>query len=453
MRACPRTTSTTKSSDVAVRERPSRIDPIVAGLLLLTLVLRIGMIIADGERLQSDPDAYVRLGTMLAEGKGYCAADGQTPTAYRPILYPLLLALPLSAGIPASIAVAGVNLIAAMAFVIAVVRLASALGLNRMESTVAGFVAALDPMLIRYTTEPMTENVCAALLTLSVAFLIPFLQRSQESPFRPHRRNATAAGFLLGLSALCRPIVLVCIVLMTAGMMLIQWRAARQQPGKPIRRVAWMILPAAIAAVTVSPWIVRNAIQFHALIPATSHGGYTLLLGNNSVFYDEVVSGDSTIWDGDSLTRWQTDLHEEMKSSGIDVSNELEVDHWMYAKAKQEIKSHPFEFRKAIVLRWKRFWALTPASGNQTLPHLLLNAVGLWYGALSIGLLIALVACRRNASMWLMLSGVVSFLIVHSFYWTNTRMRAPLTGMLVVISVAGWFRGKQWMIGDAATEE
>ncbi len=432
---------------------PPRFEPIVVGLLLLTVVIRIGMIVADGERLQSDPDAYVRLGTMLAEGKGYCAADGQTPTAFRPILYPLLLAVPLSAGFPASITVAGVNLIAAIVFVFAVMRLASALDLSRTESTAAGFVAALDPMLIRYTTEPMTENVCAALLTLSVAFLIPFLQQSLESPFRPHLRNATAAGFLLGLSALCRPIVLVCIVLMTAVMMLIQWRATRRQPGKPIRRIAWMVLPAIVAAVTVSPWIVRNAIQFHALIPATSHGGYTLLLGNNSVFYAEVVSGDSPVWDGDSLTRWQTDLHEQVKSSGIDVSNEQAVDHWMYAAAKQEIKSHPVEFRKAIGLRWKRFWALTPSSDNQTLPRLLLNAVGLWYGALAIGLLIALVACRRNASMWLMLSGVASFLIVHSFYWTNTRMRAPLTGVLIVISVAGWFTVKQWMIGDAATEE
>ncbi len=418
---------------------PPRVNPIVAGVLLLTLALRIGTIVADGDRLQSDPDAYVRLGTMLAEGKGYCAADGQTPTAFRPVLYPLLLAGPLAAGVPAPVTVAGLNVIAAMAFVYAVMHLATAIGLNRTESLTAGFVAALDPMLIRYTTEPMTENVCAALLTWSVAFLVVFLQQSLKALSHPNLRTAVAAGFLLGLSALCRPIVLVCIVLMTLTMILIQWRTVRGQSEHLVRRVVWMVLPAIVAAITVSPWIIRNAVQFHALIPATSHGGYTLLLGNNSVFYDEVVSGKSAAWDGDSLTSWQDELHEQMTLSGIDVSDERAVDQWMYSKAKQEIELHPNEFLQAIVLRWKRFWGLTPTSASQSLPRLVMYAVGVWYGFLGIGLLIGIFVRRSNISTWLLMTSVASFFVIHSFYWTNTRMRAPLTGVLVVISVAGWF--------------
>lgn len=436
-----------------MREQSSRIDPIVAGLLLLTLILRIGMIVVDGERLQSDPDAYVRLGTMLSEGKGYCAADGHTPTAFRPVLYPILLAMPLAAGISAPIAVAGLNILAALIFVSAVWRLSLALGMNRTEATVAGLVAACDPMLTRYTTEPMTENVCAALLTLSVTFLIPFLQQALTSPPRRNLSKATAAGILLGLSALCRPIVLVCVVLMTVTMMLIQWRETSRQPAKRFRPTAWMVFPAIVAAITVSPWIIRNAVQFHALIPATSHGGYTLLLGNNRVFYNEVVSGESSVWDGASLARWQTDLHDQMESSGIDVTKEQAVDQWMYARARQEIKLHPREFSKAILLRWKRFWALTPTSANQSVPRLLLNVVGFWYGLLGIGLLMGLVAWRRHPSLWLMLSAAASFLLVHSFYWTNTRMRAPLTGILVVISVAGWFRLRQRLSGTVPPAE
>jgi len=399
---------------------------------------RIVMIVADGDRLQSDPDAYVRLGTMLAEGKGYSAADGQTPTAFRPILYPLLLAVPLAAGVPAPFAVAGLNIAAAIVFAWGVLRLASAIGLSRTGTIAAGFIAALDPMLLRYTTEPMTENICAALLTLSLAFLVPFVQQSMETPFRPPLPTAVLAGILLGLSALCRPIVLVCTVLLTLTMMLIQWRHARKQPGVPIRRLAWMVVPGIVAAITVSPWIIRNAMQFQALIPATSHGGYTLLLGNNHVFYDEVVSGDSAAWDGASLTRWQTELHKQMNSSGINIGDERAVDQWMYAKAKHEIESHPSEFRKAIVLRWKRFWALTPTASGQSVHKLVVYGVGVWYGLLGFGMLTGLLLLRRNASTWLLMTSVVSFLVIHSFYWTNTRMRAPLTGVLVVMSVAGW---------------
>ena len=37
--------------------------------------------------------------------------------------------------------------------------------------------------------------------------------------------------------------------------------------------------------------------------------------------------------------------------------------------------------------------------------------------------------------LWL---AVLSFLIIHTFYWTNARMRAPLTAVIVVLSVSGW---------------
>jgi hypothetical protein len=33
---------------------------------------------------------------------------------------------------------------------------------------------------------------------------------------------------------------------------------------------------------------------------------------------------------------------------------------------------------------------------------------------------------------------VLSFMLMHSVYWTDARMRAPLMPVLVVLSLCGW---------------
>jgi hypothetical protein len=413
----------------------------VAGLLLLTLVLRIAVVVVDGDRLHSDPDAYVRLATMLADGQGYSTADGSHPTAFRPVLYPLMLAVPMKLGMAASTVITLWNLVSGIVLVLATIGLAQACGLRRKACLVAGLLVAADPLLIRYTTEPMTENICAALLTLSLLFMVRFASATNHGDTTNAFKMGLAAGLLLGLSALCRPVVLVSCVLLTLVLVFVFRQNAQRSATEPTsawRRIAWAFLPALIAAMTVSPWIIRNAVEFKALVPATTHGGYTLLLGNNSEFYGRVVSGQERAWDGESLNRWQQGLEQQLTAMGIDRADERAVDQWMYEHAIAEIRSQPVMAVRAVLLRWKRFWAISPTASGTSLPRYFVIAVGAWYACIGIGLLASLLRLRRNTSIPLLWVNVVSFLMVHSFYWTNTRMRAPLTGVLIVLAVIGW---------------
>jgi hypothetical protein len=41
----------------------------------------------------------------------------------------------------------------------------------------------------------------------------------------------------------------------------------------------------------------------------------------------------------------------------------------------------------------------------------------------------------RVTDLWLV---VLSFMLMHSVYWTDARMRAPLMPVLVVLSLCGW---------------
>ncbi len=409
----------------------------LAGLLLLTLVLRIAIIVLDGDRLYSDPDAYVRLATMLADGQGFSTADGIRPTAYRPVLYPLLLAIPLKLGLSAPTAVVLWNLVSGLTLVLATIGLAKECALHRRVCLLAGLLAAADPLMIRYTTEPMTENLCAALLTLSLLLLLRFVRTLGVRERPGIWATAIGAGTMLGLSALCRPVVLVSCVLLTLTLVVVS-RSIQTESRSMSHRLVWVFFPAVVAAVTVSPWIIRNAFEFNALIPATTHGGYTLLLGNNSEFYDRVVSGMQPAWDGESLVRWQKNLGQQMTKAGVDQSDERAADQWMYRQAIREIGSQPGMAARAVLLRWKRFWAITPITSGTSLSPIAIYGVAAWYALAGIGLLSSLLRLRRNPAVLLLWVTVVSFVAVHSVYWTNTRMRAPLTGILIVLAITGW---------------
>jgi len=381
------------------------------------------------------------LATMLADGQGYSTADGSHPTAFRPVLYPLMLAVPLKLGMAAPTAIMLWNLVSGLVLVLATIGLAQACGLRRNACLVAGLLAAADPLLIRYTTEPMTENICAALLTLSLLSLVHFAAAINSGSKSNALKMGGAAGLLLGLSALCRPVALVSCVLLTLVLLFVALQNTQRRGTTRTsvwRRIAWAFLPAVVAAMTVSPWIIRNAMEFQALVPATTHGGYTLLLGNNSEFYGRVVSGQQRVWDGESLNRWQQGLEQQLTEAGIDRADERAVDQWMYQHTIAEIRSQPDMAVRAVLLRWKRFWAITPTASGTALPPFAIFAIGTWYACIGIGLLASLLRLRRNTSIPLLWVSVVSFLMVHSFYWTNTRMRAPLTGVLIVLAVIGW---------------
>ena len=50
----------------------------------------------------------------------------------------------------------------------------------------------------------------------------------------------------------------------------------------------------------LAPWAIRNQIVVGRPIVSTTHGGYTLLLGNNPSFYDHLRTAPrGTVWSAD----------------------------------------------------------------------------------------------------------------------------------------------------------
>jgi hypothetical protein len=212
--------------------------------------------------------------------------------------------------------------------------------------------------------------------------------------------------------------------------------------------------------VMLSPWVVRNQIQFGRPIAGTTHGGYTLLLGNNPWFYSYLRNGAwGTVWDADAFTAdWSARL------ARGDAHSELANDRLAYAEAKKAIRHEPGMFLYASLVRIGRLWAPLGHrvdAGEGPFGRWLRYATAAWYALelslAAVGLAAALTSRRLTAAgedeshpiVWAKTSPgwsrtwlwgvllVLSFTAVHTLYWTNMRMRAPLEPVVALAAAGG----------------
>jgi 4-amino-4-deoxy-L-arabinose transferase-like glycosyltransferase len=130
---------------------------------------------------------------------------------------------------------------------------------------IATILSAVDPFFIAGVTDIRSEPLFMLCLTVSLVLLMVALTRDSAAA-------AAGCGMLLALAALARPAALICLPLFAAA----PWVTGRLTPG---RRVLAGALIAALAAVTLAPWTLRNAHRFHELIVVNDAGGYNFWRG------------------------------------------------------------------------------------------------------------------------------------------------------------------------------
>lgn len=397
------------------------------GILLLTIATRQAAVTVWWSDASTDPDAYVGIAETLV-GNCYCTPGTTSPTAYRPPLYPYLLAswlLDNPEQRPSAWAVRGLNLLFSVLLAGALLCAALLRGPKRVL-LVTGAILALDPLLIRATPVPMTE-LCFTTLTSAALLLLLGGQRDACLP----PRLLTFAGCLLGLAALCRPTIWPFIGLYSLGLLVAHRRQLRAAAVS--LAAMWLVI-----AVVVSPWVIRNQLVLGHPILTTTHGGYTLLLGNNPVFYDEVARQPwGTVWDGASLDRWQRKMLAEMNADLGPHAGEVAQDRWQAKRAWRHIADDPAGFGWAVWYRVRSLWSLSPRGpAGEALPGVVRGLIALWYAALFAGAIAGAVIWHRRGwpGLWVLLLFIAALQLLHLVYWTDTRMRAPLHPVLAVLA-------------------
>ena len=392
-----------------------RLDPLWA-IILLAVVLR-GAAMSRKSGAFDDPDNYLPLAASVAAGEGL-VQKGRA-TAYRPPLYPLMLAPFVSkSGTVSFPGIALFHLALGAGTVLLTALAARGSGLSKCRAHFAALIVACDPVLVWQSPSVMTETPTAFLLALAFAGLC-----------RPGWSGPLLGGAGFGLAALCRPSVLPGTLLSVAA-------AAIASPGSGSTRLVRASLLGLAVLSVLSPWTIRNFVRFGEPVWTTTHGGYTLALANNPVYYRDVLHGPpGRVWTGRDQWLWWDSVNRETSAM-----SEPQADRYMRNKALKLASEQPADFARATLARLGHFWAVAPAASVYPAAARWLTLV--W----TIPLFLALAAgfSRKQVWTWPAVAAPLAILgltIVHAFYWTDLRMRAPIVPAIALVAAAAWLPG------------
>jgi hypothetical protein len=289
-------------------------------------------------------------------------------------------------------------------------------GLSGKRALIASCLVACDPVLISQGRAVMTETPTAFLVAATLAAL------SVRGWLGP-----VLGGLGLGLAALCRPSVLAATVLVILA-------AFVAKPGSLANRAVRGSLLVVTIGVVLSPWAVRNTFWFGEPIFTTTHGGYTLALANNPVYYRDVLNGPpGRVWSGHDQWLWWDQVNRA--TAGM---SEPRADRYLRAVVWELARERPVDFARASLARLDCFWGLAPAASVYSGP--IRWATVAWTIPFWIAMLLGLV----QAELWrwpriaapLVVAGLT---LVHSVFWTDLRMRAPIVPAIALIAAgAPW---------------
>ncbi|GAB6166682.1 glycosyltransferase family 39 protein [Thermostilla marina] len=418
----------------------------IAGLAL-GIILRAALVFGPGA-FADDPDGYRLVATnLVTEGVfGY----GTRPTAYRPPLYPLLLAVLRPDRPGFAVRLGCCHFVLGLATAALVWVMGCRHGLGRFAAVPTALVL-LDPLLAAQSRLIMTETAAAFLVMATVAVW----EATQRMVFRdlgteresgesvPWPRIALGGGFtgiLLGLTCLCRPTFLLWGALGIVGLPLLavvgvtkgEMRLRRLK-----RAVGVSVVIAAGCAAALAPWVGRNILALGYPVVGTTHGGYTLYLANNPWFYDFLRGSESPVWNAEEFN-----LHWESRRRAC-RGDEVCADRTAYRLAFRAIQDDPAGFAWACVVRFGRFWSPLPHRLNEHESWhrtAIRGLVGAWYlgwtGAFVLGIFRRWRYSKYRSVwkngwvLWPGLACAVALSGAHTLFWSNMRMRAPLMPVL-----------------------
>lgn len=234
-----------------------------AAIVVLALLLRIAVIAADsGYEPGNDAFEYDYYARSVAAGGGYPQSGYLLqggPTAIRGPGYPYLLgavyAVSDDSATLGRLAGAALGTLSVLLLYLIAKRI-----WGRRVGLVAMGMGAVFPPLVLVSRDLVSESLFIALELGAVLCVLNFRRSGGEL------RWALASGALSGLAALTRNTGLALILPVAIGL----W------PRQPGPRRSSVLAPAsaiACAAIAVTPWIARDAVEFGRFVPITTSGG------------------------------------------------------------------------------------------------------------------------------------------------------------------------------------
>ena len=404
-----------------------RFGAALALILAVALVARLGVAwYADDATLRTDTLDYDRTAVSLAADGSFPASrfNSSEPTAFRPPLYPLVLAAVYRAtGTTHEAArldaARGAQAVLGT-LVVALVALVAGMVWGRVVALVAAALAAVYPPLWLVGSTLLSEPLFLACMLGAVAAVLGYRRD-------PRARWVVLTGALVGLACLTRSNGWLLALPLAAGV----WTARPRATGA-WRSAAAPALLVACAAAVVLPWTVRNAGELNAFVPVTTQVGYALAGKYNALS----ESGDPR----PAAWRAPEDVPAFRSLLLRPDLDEVELDRGLRSRSLRYARDHPGYVLEAAWYDTRRTFNLDGQGVELAAAHYVGQPPGLtkvaFWAFFAFGLLALLGALRPQARrapffLWLV-PGIM--LVPAVFVDGISRYRAPADVFIVMLA-------------------
>lgn len=397
-------------------------------LLSVALFVRLVAIAATRPlRLTDDAADYDRLGRLIAAGHGFGTSGlspSGGPTAFRAPLYPAFLGLiyKVTGG-----SVTAARVVEALLGVgaVALIGLIAYLLWGRRAGWIAAGIAAVLPSLVTTSVAVLSESLY---LPLEMLALTAVLMARRNGRFRYWWLLTAGAG--AGLGVLTRPNGVVLVLGLVALVILPFSRSALRSL---LRQAAVVV---AVAVLVVTPWEIRNAVQFHKFVPISTIDGYNLA----GVFNSDAAN------DGFPYTyQWRppigvSALQPLFKDHNL---NEATLGDRLWSTGTKFLESHPAALPEAYFWNTFRMADLSGLTENTLSMHEMgfgklaaaLEMVAFWVVAAFA--LLGLLSRRIRGAPWSFWITPVLFWLITAPFLGSTRIRTPIDPFIVICAALG----------------
>lgn len=364
-----------------------------------------------------DAEGYITLAGNIKD-TGMFSMNGTSPTDIRAPFYPAVLAcnmiitgkyFPLATRIQQAIfdsvtclVTAGISLL---------------LFGNPALALITLILCGINPFLTGSVSFILTETMSTFFLTSAIFFMISGLTRKE--------RHLYLSGILFAICALTRPAVILLPVFFTIIFFCTDVKRINHRKGAMLIVLFFFL--------GLSPWIMRNAIQFKEFIPVSSNAGESLYAGNryewNGRYNPEIMK-----------IRAETAKKVEYKDNGY-----YKVDNYLKKEAIRHISETPGKF---IIHTLKKAWYFwTGISGEEEVLKTrksILIAVKSWHylmvAFMLIGIIYELRKERKEVNRFIPLFTLLYFTAIHSILMALPRYLLPAYPCITIYSSLGLYR-------------
>jgi len=400
--------------------------------LVLILILAVGLRVValyliGTSRLPWDIEFEEIANNLVQSGRysfSFYHLTPALPTSFIPPVYPLFLAFTryfwaANGDLVVRLIQIGISCITILGFNY----LTRSLGGTQLQATLVALFWAIYPASISYSVDLSTVTVETFFIIIGIWMVVR--TASTRSPI-----SAIVAGISLALATLTRPTWFILIPL------ILVWLAWYFHEIS-VRSLVVVALLGVASLISLTPWAIYNNKTHSVWMVLSTNGGLNFWIGNNPKATGEYI--------------FPTELNQDLVLSTIHLS-EVDRDRFFYTQGIKFIQEHPRQFIHLAGRKLLYFFFFRPNIGNsyEAAKYRLFDLVRwLFIASWLVFIPYAIVGIFSLGKQWrehsLLFVILLSQAVVSMIYFSGTRFRTPIDGLVIIWAVFGITAMVDWL--------